>query len=155
VFRTDLLRSRWLVLWRDIAGRLEAAALERRGRADPVPLNTCYGVSVADEFTANWLSAWLNSAPMRAAAGALAERASGGAFRFSATTVGQLPVPRRTDGHQLRALAAIGRAARLGENWSQHDIDAHVLAALGIEAHVADTLGRLDAALRRNARRDS
>ncbi|MFI5279068.1 MAG: Eco57I restriction-modification methylase domain-containing protein [Gemmatimonadales bacterium] len=154
LFRTDLLRSRWLVVWRDIAGRLESAALERRSRLDPVPLNTCYGVSVPDEYTACWLSAWLNSAPIRATAAALAERASGGAFRFSGTTVGQLPVPSRTDGPALRALAAIGGAARCGEDWSQHDLDAHVLASLGLEATVAGALGRLDASLRRDAGRD-
>jgi hypothetical protein len=154
LFRTDLLRSRWLVIWRDIAGRLEAAVLERRSRSDAVPLNTCYGVAVPDEFTACWLSAWLNGAPIRAAAAALAERASGGAFRFSATTVGRLPVPERTDGPLLRSLAAIGGAARRGEDWSQHDIDAHVLASLGLEAAVAGALGRLDSALRRDARGD-
>ncbi|MFI5207078.1 MAG: Eco57I restriction-modification methylase domain-containing protein [Gemmatimonadales bacterium] len=154
LFRTDLLRSRWLVLWRDIAGQLEAAALERRGCRDPVPLNTCYGVSVPDEYTACWLSAWLNSSPMRATAAALAERASGGVFRFSATTVGQLPVPSRTDGPALRSLAAIGGAARRGQNWSQHDLDAHVLASLGLEETVAGALRRLDAALRRDAGRD-
>ncbi|HEV2251531.1 MAG TPA: hypothetical protein VGT60_13610 [Candidatus Limnocylindria bacterium] len=154
LFRTDLLRSRWLVIWRDIAGRLEAAALERRSRADPVPLNTCYGVSVPDEFAACWLSAWLNSAPMRAAAVALAERASGGAFRFSATAVGQLPVPTRTDGSLVRSIAAIGGAAKRGQDWSQHDLDAYVLASLGLEENVAGALGRLDSALRRNAGRD-
>ncbi len=154
LFRTDLLRSRWLVVWRDIAGRLEAAALERRSRRDPVPLNTCYGVAVPDEFTACWLSAWLNSSPLRAAATALAERASGNAFRFSATTVGQLPVPPRTDGPALRSLAAIGGAARRGEDWNQHDLDSNVLASLGLEETVAGALGRLDAALRRDAGRN-
>jgi hypothetical protein len=152
LFRTDLLRSRWLVVWRDIAGRLEAAALDRRSRHDPIPLNTCYGVSVPDEFTASWLSAWLNSGPIRATAMALAERASGGAFRFSATTVGQLPVPDRTDGAVLRSLAEIGRHARAADNWSQHDIDAYVLAALKLEASIAGALGSLDADLRRDAR---
>ena len=154
LFRTDLLRARWIVIWRDIAGRLEAAALERRGRGDPVPLNTCYGVVVPDEFTARWLSAWLNSAPIRAAASAVAERASGGAFRFSAATVGRLPIPHRTDGPVVRALAEIGHAAMRGEQWSQHDLDAHVLVSLGLEENVAGDLGRLDAALRRDACRD-
>ena len=151
LFRTDLLTARWVVLWRDIACRLEAAVLERRAASDPVPLNTCYGVAVPDEFTADWLTAWLNSAPIRAAASALAERASGGAFRFSAATVGQLPLPPRTGDPDVRALADIGRAARHGEEPIDDAQGAHVLAALRLDDHAAAVLSQLDATLRRGA----
>jgi hypothetical protein len=154
LFRTDLLRARWIVLWRDIANRLEAAVLERQGRGDPIALNTCYGVVVPDEFTACWLSAWLNSTPIRAVASALAERASGGAFRFSAITVGRLPVPTHTNDAPVRTLADIGRAARHGEEWDEDAIDSHVRAALRLAGDAGGVLEQLDSALRRDPRRD-
>jgi hypothetical protein len=150
LFRTDLLRVRWVVLWRDIASRLEAAVLERRSVGDPIPLNTCYGAAVPDEFTACWLAAWLNSAPIRAAAAALAERASGGAFRFSATTVARLPLPSHPADAHCAALADIGRAATRGEDWNRDALDSHVLASLRLDEAAADVLRRLDAALRRD-----
>jgi hypothetical protein len=150
LFRTDLLRSRWIVLWRDIAPRLEAVALERSATS-PVPLNTCYGVAVPDDWTAHWLSAWLNSAPLRTLASALAERASGGVFRFSAGTIAALPLPRRTDDPDVRALAEIGRAARHQEEYDADALDAHALRALDLDARTAAGLWQLDAALRRSA----
>ncbi len=152
LFRTDLLTARWIVLWRDIAGKLEAAVLERANPARPVPLNTCYGVAVPDRFTASWLAAWLNSAPARAMAAALAERASGGAFRFTATTVGRLPLPADTGSGPVRALAQLGELAASLE-WSQHDLDAIAADALGLDGATADELRRLGLALCRSADR--
>jgi len=149
LFRTDLLRSRWTVLWRDIAPRLEAVCLERTA-GGPIPLNTCYGVAVADAWTADWLCAWLNSAPLRALASALAERASGGVFRFSAATVGALPLPEHHDNPEVRTLADIGCAARHGKAFDTDALDACALAALDLDARTASVLRRLDEALRRN-----
>jgi hypothetical protein len=151
LFRTELLRARWLVLWRDIAGRLESAVLERAAASAPIPLNTCYGVTVPDEHTAHWLAALLNSTPARALACAVAERASGGAYRFDARTVGTLPLPTATGSASVRALAAIGRAAAAGHDWSQHDLDRHAVLALGLPSQAAAALAGLDAALRRAA----
>jgi hypothetical protein len=151
LFRTDLLGARWIVLWRDIALRLEAAVLERRRAADPVPLNTCYGVAVPDGHTAMWLAAWLNSTPIRSAAAALAERAGGGAFRFAAGTVARLPLPPDDDHAHLADIAAIGGAALRGEPWDHDALDALVVAALRLDALAADALRQLDAALRRDA----
>lgn len=147
--RTDLLRGGWLVLWRDIAPRLEAAVLHRSA-GGPVPLNTCYGVVAADAWAAWWLSAWLNSAPVRSLAMVLAERASGGAYRFAAGTVGALPLPRRFDDPAVRALAEIGRAAHEGGEWDDDALAHHATAALGLEPGVARILARLDHALRRS-----
>ena len=151
LFRTELLRARWLVLWRDIAGRLECAMLERAGAGAPVPLNSCYGVGAPDAYTAHWLSAYLNSAPARAMACAIAERASGGAFRFDGRTVGALPLPSATGTPAVRALAAIGRAAADGLPWSQDDLDRHAAAALQLDDATSTALAGLDAALRRAA----
>jgi len=150
LFRTDLLQSRWVVLWRDIAPRLEAVAIDSQVADAPVPLNTCYGVAVPDAYTAHWLSAWLNSRPIRAVACALAERAGGGAFRFSAATVGALPLPRRTDHPDVRALAAVARTAHRGGIWNADALDAHALCTLALDPDAAAGLDRLDAALRRD-----
>jgi hypothetical protein len=152
LFRTELLAGPWLVVWRDIADRLEAAPLDRRAADAPIPLNTCYGVAAADERQAWWLSAWLNSTPLRAVACAIAERGSGGAFRFSAATVGALPLPPTDDTGLLHALARLGRDAAGGDLRSLHDIDALALDALGLPACTADDLARLGAALCRDAR---
>ncbi len=149
LFRTDLLRNGWLVLWRDIAPRLEAAALHRR-HPGPVPLNTCYGVLVPDEHAAMALAALLNSAPLRALAAVLAERASGGAFRFSATVVGSLPLPATMDSAPVRALAEIGRAAARGEEWDDDELAEYATRALDLDRDTSRCLAELAAALRRS-----
>lgn len=154
LFRTELLRAPWLVVWRDIAGRLEAAPLDRRGTGAPIPLNTCYGVAAPDQRTACWLAAYLNGGPARSIASLLAERASGGAFRFSATTVSALPLPALTDTHHVRALAIIGRDASRGEPWDQHELDSHAAGALGLDRDTAALLAHLGDTLRRDAGRD-
>ena len=154
LFRTELLAARWLVLWRDIAGALEAAPLDRRHAGAPVPLNTCYGVAVSDEDTAWWLSAWLNSRPIGALALALAERASGGVYRFSAGVVGALPLPRVSDAALLADLARSGRALAVDPHLHCDALDALVTDALRLPSRVAAELTRLGAALRRDAGRD-
>ncbi len=149
LFRTDLLRGGWLVLWRDIAPRLEAVALHR-SPGGPVPLNTCYGVVVPDAFAAWWLSAFLNSTPVRALARVLAERASGGAFRFAAGTVGALPVPPSTGERAVRDLATMGHAAYEGKEWDDDALARAAAEALDLDHGVAAELVELDATLRRN-----
>jgi hypothetical protein len=150
LFRTDLLRGQWLVIWRDIANRLEAAPLERTSPRDPVPLNTCYGTTVPDEFTACWLAAWLNSDPIRSIACALAERAGGGAFRFAARVVGALPLPPR-GARELRELVRIGRDAAAGKEWTPDDLDDLATRALALDHRSAALLRALGDALRRDA----
>ncbi|MBI4542286.1 MAG: N-6 DNA methylase [Gemmatimonadetes bacterium] len=152
LFRTELLRTPWLVIWRDIAPRLEAAPLDRRSSPSPIPLNTCYGVAVPDERTACWLAACLNSGPIRCIAAALAERASGGTFRFSACTVGALPLPTHTETRHGRALALLGREAARGEPWDPNELDRLVVNALGLDADTTALLRHLGDALRRDPR---
>jgi hypothetical protein len=151
LFRTELLRSPWLVIWRDIASRLEAAPLCREAPDAPIPLNTCYGVAVPDEYTAHWLAAYLNSAPVRNVAAALAERASGGAYRFSAGTVGSLPLPPHPQTRHVRCLADLAAAAARGESWDAHDLDTHAALALGVTPDAAAQLAYLGDTLRRDA----
>jgi hypothetical protein len=151
LFRTDLLRARHLVIWRDIATRLEAAALPRDAADAPIPLNTCYGVAMADAHAAHWLTAYLNSAPARNVAAALAERASGGAFRFSAGTVGSLPLPPHRATRDVARLAEIACAATRGEAWDPDDLDACAARALGLDPDTASLLAYLGDTLRRDA----
>jgi hypothetical protein len=154
LFRTDLLRAEWSVVWRDIALRLEAATLHRNGGADPVPLNTCYGAPVPDERAASWLTAYLNSRLVRSLAAALADRATGGAFRFSGATVGALPVPPDPDCRAVRALEAIGRDAARGDPYDPDDLDAAVALALGLDEDTTARIAFLGDALCRDAGRD-
>jgi hypothetical protein len=154
LFRTELLRAEWSVVWRDIAPRIEAAALHRTDGADPVPLNTCYGAPVPDEGAAAWLSAYLNSGLVRSLAAALADRASGGAFRFSGATIGALPVPPDPDCRAVRALEALGREAARGDPYDPDDLDANVALALGLDEDTTARLAFLGDALCRDAGRD-
>jgi hypothetical protein len=140
LFRTDLLRAEWIVLWRDIAPRVEAALLHREDGDAPIPLNTCYGAAVPDQATGAFLVSLFNSRPVRSLAAAIAERASGGAYRFSAAVIGALPVPSDPDTRSCRILASIGREAARGEPYDPDDLDAHAALALGLDA---DTTARL------------
>jgi len=151
LFRTEMLRARHLVIWRDIATRLEATVLCREAVHGPIPLNTCYGVAVPDEYTAQWLAAYLNSAPARNVAAALAERASGGAFRFSAATVGALPLPPHRATRDVRRLAEIAGDATRGEAWDPDDLDTCAARALGLTPDTASLLAYLGDTLRRDA----
>lgn len=153
LFRTELLRNKRLVIWRDIAARPEAAPLRRDAADAPVPLNTCYGVAVPDDYTACWLSAYLNSATARNVAAALAERASGGAYRFSAATVGALPLPPHPESHEVRHLAEIAAAAGRGDSWDTHDLDTTAALALDLPRDIASLLTYLGDTLRRDAGR--
>jgi hypothetical protein len=140
LFRTDLLRSEWVVVWRDIAPRVEAALLHRATPHDPIPLNTCYGLAAPDEATGLRLVAYLNSRVIRSLAAATAERASGGTFRFSAATIGAVPLPPDLDCPSCRTLESIGREAARGDPLDADDLDTHAARALGLDA---DTSARL------------
>ncbi|MGH7583460.1 MAG: Eco57I restriction-modification methylase domain-containing protein, partial [Gemmatimonadales bacterium] len=92
LFRTGAATAAHRVAWRDLARRLEAAAVE-----DPmtVPLNSCYVAAVPSAEAACALAAWLNATPIRALARLAAEPAAGGCARFAARAIGGLPLPRR------------------------------------------------------------
>lgn len=77
------------VVWRDLAPTLQPHTVNPRA----VPLNTVYYVPSTDEASAAGLARWMCSAPVRAFARALAERARGGWRRHFAWVVRLLPVP--------------------------------------------------------------
>ncbi len=88
LFRVRAATAAYRVVWGDLAACLEAAVL-----LDPtaIPLNSCYVLALPDAAAAHAVAAWLNSAPIRAIARLAAEPAAGGAARFGARTVGQVP----------------------------------------------------------------
>jgi hypothetical protein len=111
LFRTPAARSdRHRVVWCDIGRVPRALVLEP---CDPtVPLNTCY-VTFAGEVDAWALAALLNSPLAGAWLNVLAEPARGGYKRYFGGTVGQLPLPAKSE--RFRALAEMGtKAARDG-----------------------------------------
>jgi len=79
------------VVWRDLSPKLEAALAP----SEVIPLNTVYFIPLVDDRQARLFAALLNSAPVRAAAYALGERARGGWRRHFAWVMRLLPVPRR------------------------------------------------------------
>lgn len=91
IFRVSAQIMAPKVVWRDISPTLEAALAP----ADVVPLNTVYFIALADVRRAAIVAALFNSAPMRAFAFALAERARGGWRRHFAWVIRLLPLPAR------------------------------------------------------------
>ena len=99
-----------------------------------MPLNSCYVTHCRSDREALALSAWLNSAPIRAVARATATPASGGFIRCSAGVVGALPVPADVVGDET--LGALANEAMTG---------LEVGAALAARAAELLGLGRHDA----------
>ncbi len=102
LFRTNPNKWGHRVAWRDIAPTMQAAVVP--GRVDflrrPAPvisLNTVYQITAASDEDAHLLAAVLNSTIARAYLKAIAERASGGYFRFLGWTVALLPFPENPD----------------------------------------------------------
>jgi len=93
MFRTSPLRAPGRAVWADLARTLTAIALTGDPAHDPIPLNTCYVVPTRTPEEALRLAAWLNATWLRAAARLTAVPASNGYVRFTARTVGALPLP--------------------------------------------------------------
>jgi hypothetical protein len=91
LFRTRAAAAPHRVVWADLARELRAAALT--GLPDTIPLNSCYVAPASNDAEADRIAAWLNSSWIRAAARAGAVPAAGGCARYTAGTVGALPLP--------------------------------------------------------------
>ncbi len=90
------------VAWRDIAPAPGAVVVPARTpflqhKAPIISLNTVYQIAAASGEDAHFLAAVLNSTVARSYLKAIAERASGGYFRFLGWTVALLPFPDRRD----------------------------------------------------------
>ena len=91
LFRASAATAPHRVAWADLARVLRAVSLG--ALPDTVPLNSCYVALVRSDAEAGRLAAWLNSSWMRAAARAGAVPAAGSCSRYTAGTVGRLPLP--------------------------------------------------------------
>jgi hypothetical protein len=91
LFRARAAAAPHRVVWADLARDLRAASLA--GLGDTIPLNSCYVALARSDAEADRLAAWLNSSWLRAAARAGAVPAAGGCARYTAGTVGALPLP--------------------------------------------------------------
>jgi hypothetical protein len=140
LFRARAACAPHRVVWADLSPRLRAASLA--GLPDTVPLNSCYVALARSDAEADRIAAWLNSSWLRAAARAGAMPAAGGCARFTAATVGALPLPTTVlaDGD----LSTLNRSARDGGRVQAEldDITAKHLC-LG-PGHRAALLGSLD-----------
>jgi hypothetical protein len=140
LFRARAATGPHRVVWADLARDLRAVSLA--DMPDTIPLNSCYVALARDDPEADRLAAWLNSSWLRAAARAGAVPAAGGCARYTAATVGALPLPASaladSDLSTLARLAAEGRRV-------QADLDDITARHLGLsEAHRRALLAALD-----------
>ncbi len=136
LFRTRGAASEHRLVWNDVGRRLEAAALPPDAA---VPLNSVYYLAVPSEEWSQVLTAWLNSAPIRAFAGALAEPAKGGYRRFFSWVLGCCPGPGALRARERSTLAALARRGAAGEDVSTA-LDQCVASAIGLKAEQLEVL---------------
>ncbi|MGE3526712.1 MAG: N-6 DNA methylase [Gemmatimonadales bacterium] len=125
------------VVWRDLAARLEAAALLGPDTRPIVPLNTCYVIILEQETVAARIAAWLNCTWVRAAAIAGADPARGGYARFNAAVVAALPLP----GGVLED-DALSEFCRSSAPRTQDDLDELTARHLDLDPHSRRALAR-------------
>jgi hypothetical protein len=129
LFRARAAAACHRVVWADLARELRAAPLT--GLPHIIPLNSCYVVPSRSAAEADRLAAWLNSGWVRAAARACAVPAAGGFARFTAATVGALPLPPAV--LSCRDLSTIAHRAREGGQ-VQSDLDDVAARLLDLDA---------------------
>jgi hypothetical protein len=128
VFRTALARAPHRVIWADLSRRIAAAV----PATDIVPMNTVYGIATRERGDALALAALLNSRWLTALACLQADPARGGFFRFNATVIGRLPLPRAASSG-WQALTRLGEQSRVDDALIAEllELDATDLRALG------------------------
>jgi hypothetical protein len=140
------------VAWRDIAPAPEAAVVPPQLRflddfAPVISLNTVYQITAASGEDAHLLAAVLNSTVARAYLRAIAERASGGYFRFLGWTVALLPFPERPDAAVVTQCAQVSREAHAAAGLAgdgQDRLDAAVATLYGLTADDLHVLRAFD-----------
>lgn len=143
------------VAWRDIAPAPVAVVVppgapSPGGSAPIISLNTVYQIPAASEEDAYLVAAVLNSTVARAYLKAIAERASGGYFRFLGWTVALLPFPEKPDAAVLIRLVQLSRAAHSAGGLdadSQVELDELVARLYQLEAGELDELRAFDSRL--------
>ena len=129
MFRVRPAQAPYRVIWADLSRQITAAALSAAADREFIPLNSCYVAPAKTAIRAQAIAAWLNSAWIRAVARAGAVPASGGFARFTASTVGRVPlaISALDDGE----LAQISRQGHAGLDM-QEALDAAVARHLGL-----------------------
>ncbi|UCC72208.1 MAG: hypothetical protein JSV86_17865 [Gemmatimonadota bacterium] len=155
LFRTRPEKWARRVAWRDIAPEPGAVVLPPRvpfidSTAPLVSLNTVYQIAAASEEEAYLLAAVLNSTVARAYLKAIAERATGGYFRFLGWTVALLPFPEEPDAAvtmhcvELSRLAHANGGLKAGE---RRRLDKLVARLYGLATRELGVLRSFDARL--------
>jgi Eco57I restriction-modification methylase len=140
LFRTSAAAASHRLIWTDLARQLTACALTGQRDAGLIPLNTCYVAVAAGAAEAARLAGWLNSTWVRAIATLGAVPASGGFRRFTAATIGRLPLPAGVlSDDALRELSEAGRR----DEPVQEAIDDVAAAHLGLTARDRSRLAGL------------
>jgi len=152
LFRVRPAKWALRVAWRDIAPEPQAALIPPQvpfleGTAPLVSLNTVYQLAAASGEDAHLLAAVLNSTVVRTYLRAIAERASGGYFRFLGWTVALLPFPERPDAAVAARCIAISQRAHAGgglDEAGRTALDAAVACLYGLSVRELDTLRDFD-----------
>jgi hypothetical protein len=140
------------VAWRDIAPAPQAVVVSPRVRflddaAPVISLNTVYQITAASGEDAHLLAAVLNSTVARAYLRAIAERASGGYFRFLGWTVALLPFPEQPDAAVVSRCAELSREAHADGGLAgdgQGRLDDAVATLYGLTRDDLDALRAFD-----------
>ncbi|NIN71260.1 MAG: hypothetical protein GTO46_04845 [Gemmatimonadetes bacterium] len=155
LFRTRPEKWTLRVAWRDIAPEPGAAVVPPRvpfldGTAPLISLNTVYQIPAASDEDAHFLAAVLNSTVARAYLKAIAERATGGYFRFLGWTVALLPFPEEPDAAVRMRCIELSRHAHAGgglETAERQRLDELVARLYGLGPRGLGTLRSFDARL--------
>ncbi len=162
LFRVSPEKWRRRVAWRDIAPAPGAVVVPRRvpflgGRAPIISLNTVYQITAASGEDAHLLAAVLNSTVARAYLKAIAERASGGYFRFLGWTVALLPFPKNPDAVVRRLCVKLSQDAHAAAGLcddARGQLDELAARLYGLSSDELEVLRSFDARLS-NRRSDS
>jgi hypothetical protein len=140
------------VAWRDIAPAPEAVVVSPQvgfldDSAPVISLNTVYQMAAASGEDAHLLAAVLNSTVARAYLRAIAERASGGYFRFLGWTVALLPFPEQPDAAVVSRCVELSREAHAAGGLAGDDqarLDDAVATLYGLTRDDLDALRAFD-----------
>jgi hypothetical protein len=127
------------------------------GTAPIISLNTVYQITAASGEDAHLLAAVLNSTVARAYLKAIAERASGGYFRFLGWTVALLPFPKNPDAVVRRLCVKLSQDAHAAAGLcddARGRLDELVARLYGLSSDELEVLRSFDARLS-NRRSDS
>ena len=161
LFRLDPAKWHLRVAWRDIAIEPAAVVVPARvpflaSQTPVISLNTVYQIPAESEDDAHLMAAILNSTIARAFLKAIAERASGGHFRFLGWTVALLPFPENPDPAVRLRCVRLSRAAHAAASLSHTDqriLDEEVARLFGLTPKELSALRRFDSRLTTPAHR--